>query len=882
MLRLYRALLHLLPRQVFDRDGSEMLRALADQMEGSERPRAVAWRALRRLPLVAVLEWYDVLFPRSVPAQPAPRRGGSMDSLGRMVRHGVRALGHSPVFSLGVILLLGAGVGSASAIFAVVDHVLLRPLPYPDAHRLIVVGVGRHSMPAVQDLASMRAVESWSAAMTEDARLTSAGDPQRIRQAVISGDFFSMFGAHASAGRLIQPADTQFANTAVLAYGAWVSLFGADPSIVGRSVRIDDVPVTVVGVVDRTFVPPEAIVDAKVDVWRPLDPRADYATSRDYWMFRATGRLGPGATIAQAAQEAARIADQRAQAFPRRYIDNGRLLELPVRTLADATTGSVEQPLQMLLAAVGLLLLVACANVSHLFLARGVGRTREMAVRRALGARTRTLVTQLLTESVILGVLGAALGAWVAFAGVHTFLALMPDSLPRAGSVTVDARVLLFAGGLGMLTSMVFGLVPALRLTRIGQGDPLRDSVRTLSGKREAHQWRSALVVAEVALSLVLVAQAGWLLRSFVRIANADLGFRTSGVVELPLSVPVASGGPGESEATEWHRRMDAMRESLAQTPGVQNATFGLSMPLESTGGGRCCWSARPNFAGKEPYQRSSGVQPVTAEYFEVFDIRLVAGEAWTPRVPLREPYPAVLTEQLATQVYGSAITALGSAFSLGETKYRVSGVARNTRHYGVEQPYEAMLYVPASTIPFASGTVTMAVRTDRVDAGLSADLRAAIWRVEPQVPVPSINAIADLVRRDSATRRFDTIFVGTFSVVALILVAGGLAGTLLYMVSLDRRSLGIRLALGATPRVVQRSVLARGLTLATSGIAIGTAGAMAAGKLIESRLYGAEARDLRTLGVAVLVLVIITVLASWIPARRAALTDPVESLRPD
>jgi putative ABC transport system permease protein len=801
-----------------------------------------------------------------------------MDAVARMIRQGARGLARVPAFSLSVILLLGVGVGSVSAIFAVVDHVLLRPLPYPDADRLVVIGDGQHSIPAMRDMQAMQAIEAWGAASTDDAHLTDHGDPLRIRQAVVTDGFFPLFGARAAVGRLLQPSDSVVANTAVLSYGTWVRVFGGEPNVVGRTIRIDDAPITVVGVLDPNFALPEAIGGADVDLWRPLDPTAEYMTKRDYWMFRVAGRLGAAATMAQAQQEATRVADERARVYPQRYTEAGRVIGLPVRTLRDATTGKVEQPLRLLLGAVGLLLLVACVNVTHLVLARGVGRSREMAVRRALGARTRSLVAQLLIESGMLGAVGALLGAVIAAAGVRAFLALAPAGLPRATTIAVDARALLFAGCVGMLTAIVFGLIPALRLARRGAADPLRDSGRTLTGSRGAHRLRSALVVGEVAVSLVLVAQAGWLLRSFIRMSHADLGFRTSGLVEIPLSIPTSRQAKGASTA-EWYRRVDAMRESLAGTPGVQGVTFGLTMPLEFVGGGRCCWFARPTFAGKDPLVRPTITHPVNGDFFDVFAIRFAAGEGWT-RAPIGAPYPAVISEQLANQVYGGAKAALGATFVLDRTDFRIVGVARNTRHYGVDQPHEAAVYIPANAMPFAPGNVTMAVLTERTDAGLAKDLREAIWRAEPRLPVPTLNTVAELARRDSAHRRFDALLFGTFSVVTLLLVAGGLAGTLLYMVSLQRRSLGIRLALGATPRGLERGVLTTGVGLTAIGAIIGTIGAWFAGRLIESRLYGVEARDARTLGLAVSVLMLIALLSSWIPARRAAMTNPIESLR--
>lgn len=881
ILPLFRALLRLLPRRIRDRDGEEILRTFADQIAAAPAPGPVIGRALVRFPLLLVLEWRDTLFPHGLPS-PAPP---SIDpeSIVRMIRLGARSLARTPGFALGVILLLGAGVGSVSAIFAVVDHVLLRPLPYPAAERLVVVEHGPHSIPALRDLAAMRSIDAWAAASTDFATLTGQGDPLRIRQAVVTDGFFPLFGARAAIGRLLQPGDSQAGTTVVLSYGTWVRLFGADRSVIGRSIRLDDRSLTVVGVLDRDFAVPEALVDATVDLWRPLDPAAEYMTKRDYWQFRVAGRLAPTATLAQASRDADRVARERARLFPDRYVEGGRVLDLPVRTLREATSGSVEQPLRALLGAVILLLIVACTNVTHLFLARSVGRTREMALRRALGARTGSLVAQLLVESSLLGAAGALLGAGFAWAGVRTFLALMPDGLPRAATIAVDLPVVLFTGTVGLATALVFGLLPALRLARPGSGDPLRDSGRSLTAGRGTHRLQHALVIAEVALSLVLVAQAGWLLRSFLRMSRADLGFRSSGIVEIPLSMPARSGGAAAgTEAAAWNHRVEALRASLAGTRGVRGATFGLSMPLQWVGGGRCCWSTRPVFAGSDRPILSSVTHPVSDGFFDVFGIRFLAGAPWPPGVPSRPPYPAVINEALAVEAYGSAGAALGNSFALGQGTFRIVGVVRNTRHYGVDQPQGPALYIPTSTMPFAPEDVTLAVRTDRTDNLLASDLRAAIWRVEPGLPVPALNTMTDLARRDTANRRFDALLFTAFSAVALLLVAGGLAGTLLYLVSLERRSLGIRLAFGATPAHLQRGVIARGVLLAGIGVIIGTIGAWFAGRLIESRLYGVDARDAGTLGLAASVLMLIALLASWAPARRAAVTDPIESLRAD
>lgn len=880
--RVYRALIALLPRSVRRLDGEEMLRTFEEQLAHAPNRRAAAWRALIRFPKALALEWRDVLIAGEVPTPLPISRGSRMDAVTRMVRQSARSLLRTPAFSVSVVLLLGLGVGSVTAIFTVVDHVLLRRLPYPAADRLIGIGDGVHSVPAMRDFEAMQSVEAWAGAATDEANLTGSGDPLRVRQAVVTDGFFPMFGARAAIGRLLQPADSIAVTTAVLSYGMWVRVFGSDTSILGRAIRINDVPVTVVGVVEANFVLPEALVGTSVDIWRPLDPAEEYMRSRDYYLFNVAGRLRETATIAQAREEAKRVASARARDFPTKYTNSRGIVELPVKTFATMTSGDVEQPLKVFLGAVTLLLLVAGANVTHLILARGVARVREVTLRRALGARTRSLIGHLLVESGLLGVAGALVGVAIAQVGVRAFVTLAPAGLPRAAAIGVDARVLLFAAGVGLVTAVAFGLIPALPLVR-GSGGPLGGSSRSVTTGRGAQRLRNALVVGEVALSLVLVVQAGWLLRSFIRMQDEELGFRTSGVVTMPVSIPLSrptGGGSAATDASEWFRRVDAIRESLARTPGVEGATFGLTMPLEWVGGVQCCWSTRPGFPGREGPERPSATHHVTEDFFSIFAIRLVAGEAWNRNAAMGSPAPAVVNEQLARQVFGSATAAVGESFTLDRTQFRIVGVAANTRHYGADQPYGTAVYIPMNTIPFAPGNVTVAVRTDRTDGALAAELREAVWRVEPNVPVPTIRSITEMSRRDTAHRQFDAMLFGTFSVIALLLVAGGLAGTLLYMVSLQRRSLGIRLALGATPRRLEHGVLRSGVGLAGLGVSIGAVGAWYAGRLIEARLFGVEARDAQTLAIAAGVLLGIALAASWIPARRAALTNPMESLR--
>ena len=872
--RVYGWLLRLLPRAVREHDADEMQRTLEEQIEDARQPRRVIWRAYRRFPAVLALEWKDVLVHGGLPATTQTSKGSRVDFLTRQIKQSARSLRRTPAFSLSVILLLGLGLGGVSAIFAVVDHVLLRQLPYPAAERLIEVQNGSHSVPMFRDFQSMRSIESWAGVWADQANLTGQGEPLQLISATVTEDFFELFGARAQIGRLLSADDFANAQSVVLSFGAWQRIFGAERGVLGRTIRLNNRPVVVVGVLDSHFVPPEGLVDPGVDVWRPIDPKASYINSRDAWLLSVAGRLKPGATIADAEREAARIAEERARTYPDHYADNGKATELPIETLQEATIGDVRQGLKLLFGAVTLLMLVACANVTHLFLARGVTRVQEMAVRRAIGANTRALLGQLFTESLLLGLGGALVGVAIAFAGVRAFLSLMPDGLPRAASVHIDGRVLLFAAASGVLTAVIFGLLPALRFARGRLANPLRDASRGVIGGRAAQTLRNAIVVAEVALSLVLVAQAGWLLRSFIRLNQQELGFRTEHVVTMPLSVT------GIKEPAEWFVRMEQVQQSLSRVPGVRMAAYGLTMPLQWAGGGRCCWSTRPRFPGKEELKRSSAIHPVSDDYFRLLEHKLVAGQLWTRSRVQAQPTPAVINESLARHYFGSAVAALGATFTAGDRQYEVIGVAEDNRHYGADQPYGTAIYVPANVIPFASGFVHMAVRTTRNDAKLHADLRSAIWRSEPTIPVPTIRSLDEWASEATAQRRFDSILFMVFGAITLMLLAGGLAGTLFYMVSLQRRDLGIRLALGETARGLERVVLARGVGMATIGVLLGAGGAWASGKLIESRLYGVDARDLRTLGFAVVVLMTIAFVSSWVPARRAARTSPMESLR--
>lgn len=871
----YRALLRLMPRAVREQDGAEIEETFAEVWTGARGVRGrlrTFVRAFGGLAVAIVLEWRDNVFGTGR-QQAAPHRGrNDMDAMIRHVRHGVRSLARTPSFALSAVLLLGLGVGSVTTIFTVVDHVLLRPLPYPEAERLFEVQNGAHTGLDFDTWDQFRSVEMWAAASIDDASLTGVARPQRVRQALISRDFFTLFGGRPALGRLFVAEDFRTADGVVLSAGTWERLFGADPEVAGRTIVVNGEPRVVIGVLSPEFQQPEAF-GSGVDVWRPIDRTEDWYGDRSYVNLSVAGRIAAGTSLEAVDAEMQAYAEQRARDFPDRYVlRDGRIHDLPIVPLQEATVGDVRQGLTLILGAVTLLLLIACTNVAHLFMARGIARIREMATRRALGASMSMLTMQLLVESVLIGAGGALLGVALAILGVRTFQLLSPEGLPRMATLAVDVRVLLFAITLALVTSLLFGLLPALRLAGGHAMAALQRGGRGTES-RAAHRARAGLVVAEVALSLVLVAQAGLLLRSFAALHAQELGFRTEGIWTLPLNLSEMKDGE------EYARRMEAVRAALETVPGVRMASFGQTMPLEFTGGGSCCWTTFSRLTADEEGELTR-MHPVGPGYFEMLELSFLAGAPWAAGSERVQPTPIVINEALAIRFFGSAQAAVNREISWGDATGRVVGVAADNRHYGHDQPARPSLYMHAAAVPYASGRAHMGVLVDVADDALAERLRDAVWSVEPDQPVPLVRPLEEWAADATARTRFESLLFSVFGAVALMLVAGGLYGTLLYSVGRRRRELGIRLALGDAPARLERRVLSQGLRTAALGGALGLAGAWGFGRLLQSRLFGVQAGDPLTLGGALAVLLLVTAAASWLPARKAAGTDPMEALR--
>ena len=854
-------------------DAEEMKRTLRDQMADSRSPIVrlrIGLRAMWGATQVVVSEWVEWMGLRRAHGAHGRSKGDGMMGVGwRNLGFAARSLRKAPTFSVATVLLVALGVGTVVTAFTVVDHVLLRPLPYPAADRLVYLTNGSHNGPTLERLDGVDAFEMWTVTSSSRVNLTRAGgDPLRLLRTETTPEFFTMFGARPYMGRLLVDGDRNDIGIAVVTYPFWRDVLGADPDVVGTTMTIDGEPIEIVGVLSQDFVQPGQL--GEPDFYRPMDWTNEGLQSPGYHAHSVTARLRPGVTMERADEQIDRIERDVAAAYPEYYDDGPR--DWPLESFHATTVGDVREGLFLLLGAVALLLLVACANVAHLFMARGLSRAREMSIRRAMGARTWNLVGQLSAESLVVGLLGGAGGLLIA-QGALAFFRRWTVDLPRGTTVTMDMRVVAVAIGLATLTALLFGLVPALRTVGRDVHTGLRAGGRGMSGGRSVRAFRSGLVVFEVAVSLVLVASAGLLMRSFASVTSIDPGIETEGVWVLPLNVA------NVESPEDYVERMEPVRRALESIPGVEAATYSLEVPFQHVGGNFCCWGNRATPPGEtEDNAVRLHMHPVAPDYFETFGTEIVAGELWTSATATASPRPAVVSEPLAIRFWGSAEAALGRELENAGGSVVVA-VAEATRHYGLDQDHDYALYLPVEALPFEAPMATLALRTTRAGSGFARQVREAVWSEEPTMPVSEVAALESWVADSSATRRFGSLLFGAFGIVALLLAAAGLYGTLLYTVGQRRKELGIRLALGAGRGRIQNDVIRKGVLHAAVGVTVGGLMALWVGSLLEAFLYGVSTTDPVALGSAAAVLFLTAVVASWFPAYRAGRTDPLETL---
>jgi putative ABC transport system permease protein len=796
------------------------------------------------------------------------------DEVFQDLRYGARMLLKNPAFSLLVILTLSLGIGANTAIFSVVNAVLLRPLPYAQAEQLVAVYArtpqqARQAVawPDLRDWqAQSQSFAELAAFVPQSINLTGRAEPARLIGGFVSADFFKLLRVNPAAGRAFLPGEdeTGAERVAIVNHVVWRDRFGADPALIGQSLTLNGQPFTVVGIMPAGFRAPYS----EVEVWLPIQHHPSFTADRRACVLDVLGRLKAGVSLRQAQAEmetiAARLARQHPETNADRTINLIGLQTLLVEGLA--------AKLWMLFAAVGFVLLIACANVANLTLSRAVTRQREMAVRAALGAGRLRLVRQLLTESVLLSLAGGGLGLLLGKWGMDALAANSAVNLPPNATVKLDPFVFFFTLGLALLTGLLFGLFPALRLSRLDLNSALKAGGRTAGpGGNRLHD---LLVAAQLALALVLLVGAGLMVRSFVKLLRVNPGFDPANVLTLEYRVP-RNKYPELAQQWRFHEQVVANVRAL---PGVQSAAVFFTVPhgaeIGQTEFGLPDRPAPP--AGQLPRAQ---LNRADANYFDTLKIPLLRGRVFTAQDQL-DTAPVVIINQTMAHRYWPAADPLGQPVKLPGQKSAatVIGVVGDVKHNSLDEPEQPQLYLSFAQNPhiFAS----LAVRTTGDALSFSSAVRGAIWAVDKEQPVWKVRTLEWLLARAVGSQRFIMQLLGALSLLALSLATVGVYGVLSYSVSQQTRAIGVRLALGAQPHDILYLVLRRGLWLALLGVALGVVVSLTLTRLMSGLLFGVTASDPLTFGVIALLLTLVAMLACYLPARRATRVDPIIALR--
>jgi predicted permease len=802
--------------------------------------------------------------------------GGWVERLVQDLRYGARTLRRSPAFTVVAGLTLAVGIGATTAMFTVVHAVLLRPLPYPRSDRLMqlayefptnpfIAAPGVPDRQWVDFRPRTRQFSRVAAASSQLVTLTNAGDPERLQSSSVSAGFFETLGITPARGRSFSPDDEAVGGEPVVILGdaLWRDRFGGDPRLVGGTVTLDGVRHTVVGVM-----PPGFAYPASARLWRPL--RLELAPNR-VWLLSVVGRLRDGVTPEQARAElaslgAARRDEQRDSVIAR------------VTPLKDTVVGQVTRSLLVFAGAVALVLVIACANVANLLLMRATSRHREMAVRTALGAGRRRLVRQLVTESALLWVCAGAAGAGLAVFGVRALLALAPAGrIPRQGEIGVDATALAFALVVSLVTGVIFGLVPAVRATRGNVRDALAATARTLSGRDG--RLRGALVVAEIGLALVLLAGAGLMVQSFVRLRRVDLGFRPAGLATMTVDLP----GARYRSADAMRSLHQAMLERLGHLPGAASAAAVNFIPL---GGAMIRGDFKLDGGRALPRDYLVAKPAVSPGYFRTMNVRLLRGREFTAEDVVSSPGVVIVSKAVADQLWPGE-SGVGRRLSMKDAPgsgdwLTVVGVVDDVGQTAIDAHRDPAIYQPISqlTQTFFLDHMSFVIRAAGEPASLVPAMRQAMRDVDPSQPIGSIGTMDSAIAATVAEPLFQARLIGVFSVFALLLAAIGIYGVVAYSVAERTHEIGIRVALGAASADVIGMVLRRILALVVPGLATGILGALAATRVLGSLLFEVRPNDPATLvGVAGL-LAMVAIVAGLVPARRASRVDPLVALR--
>jgi len=874
----FRKLQALFRRRRFNREVDEELSFHREQIEQELRDDGVtaedaSFAARRRVGSTARIkeEMHDVV-------------GFTLESVMHDIRYAFRQLRKNPGFATTVVVILALGIGAITTIFSTVNPILFKPLPYPQANRLMMVWE-RHSdgsrlfdcfgtfhglQERTRSFDALAAMKAWQPT------LVGKTQPERFEGQRVSTDYFRVLGVDPVLGRNFEVADDQHKgpNVVILSDGLWRRRFGNDPSIIGQPVTLDGDSFTVIGVMPADF---EDVLAPAAELWAPLQYDSSLPPLSREWghHLRIVGRLRPGISRQQANSELDVILRTLGQIYAKGYNESGGVpAGVLVNSLQGDVTRDVRPALLTVVSAAGLVLLIACVNVTNLLLARGVQRNGEFAMRAALGASHKRLTRQLLTESLLLAMIGGALGIFVAELGVRALVALSPAGLPRVNAIVVDGSVFAFALGTTALVGVVVGLVPALQTNRGDLNLALHGSARVTT----SHQaMRRTLVVVEVALALVLLISAGLLLRSLQRLFAVDPGFDGSHLLTMQVQ---ESGHYYDSDANRVQFFKNAL-EAVREVPGVVAADFTSQLPLS---GDYDVYGVQ--FEGDNTAEEGGFRYAVTPGYIETMRIPLRRGRMLNERDTTGAPTAVLISESFAKRKFGSQ-DPIGKRVRMGPDVGQadkpwatIVGVVGDVKQQSLAVGAEDAFYVPTTQWPWADEVLSLVVRTQGDAAALAPAIRAAIWSVDKDQPIVRVAIMESLLARSEAQRRFTLIVLEAFALVGLILAATGIFGVLSGSVSERTREIGIRSALGASRRNILTMVLQQGMRLVALGTAIGLVGASLASKTLVTLLYGVSRMDPMTyLGVIGLLFAVAAV-ACWLPAWRAARVDPATTLR--
>ena len=793
-------------------------------------------------------------------------------AIGRDLRLAVRMLLKAPAFTAAVVGTMALGIGATVSMFTVVHSIVLRPLPLPESHRVVMLcetspripDLCIASPPNVADLAAASAaLESAGVARSETFVMRGSAGASGVSGGIATPGFFKVLRVRPAFGRLFEDPDLNRGSNgvALVSHAFWRRALGADRAAIGRPLSLDGRAFTLVGVLPADAYIPEF---GSVDVWKPLTASIDDVDNRDWRGFTAIARLAPGASISTALPELETIRAQLSAVHPETNAEWG----LRIVDLRDQTIGPSDAALWIFLAATAVVLLIACANVAGLLLVRATGRTPEFAVRAALGAGRGRVMRQLLAEGAVLSIAGGSLGLLLASWTTRAFVTIAPPSIPRLEEIAIDGRVALFALALSLATAVLFGLAPARQGSRVDVSAALRGQRH---GNARDTRFRSALVIVEVALALVLLMNAGLLIRTFGRLLQWEPGFARESVATSWMLAPAGTYRTTASAVAVLERA----RDSVAALPGVQSVALA---------------SAGPLFGGVETdalsLEHGAAVDgaavnwfDVSPEYFDALGIPVLRGRGFTPADARGAPNVAVINEALSRRFFAGR-DPIGQRVTVMSHASEVVGVVADVKPYRPDRPAAPEIYWPIRQYPRLGAYLVM--RIDPGVQGLERMVRAQVAAVDPDIQVSPVLSVNDRFSRALVTPRFNMLLLGAFAFAAIVLAAVGVFGLIAYLVASRTREMGIRIALGATPRRLARDVVWHGLTLAAGGMALGLAGALATGRLLGTLLYGLPPTDWPTWTGTLIGFGLVAFVASYLPARRAARIDPLTALRQD